>query len=211
MSVLTLIRHGATKESEADIILGSRIDTPLSELGILQATLTANHLLQYKPARIFSSPLRRAQQTASIIAHQLSLNYQTLPELRERDFGTYEGISRQQLISIRQHRGLSLEDPLNHFPPGLEGVEDHETVAARWRRVIEEIDVQHAEGETLLVTHNGFIRCALYSAWGLEDTYPKAVRVRQGSFIRVKLYPGNTLELHELWPNPITMDMLKAT
>lgn len=208
MTFLTLVRHGATDAGRAHIIQGCHLNGSLNELGRIQAMLAARRLARYRPLDIYASPLQRAQETAAIIAEELETQYETLPELRERDFGIYEGLSRQELIALRQSRGLSLHDPTNQFPSGEAGVEAHEEVVERWKQVTKQLSPGRLAHEIALITHAGFIRCALYSAWGIDDGYPKAIRIREGSFVRAKLYPENTLEMHELWPNPVTVEMI---
>ncbi|HID24012.1 MAG TPA: histidine phosphatase family protein, partial [Planctomycetaceae bacterium] len=92
---LFLVRHGATDENVAQPyrLQGQRVDPPLNELGRRQAERTAE-LLRDRPIRhAFSSPLRRAVETATIIVAAHGLEVSRVEELIECDVGRWEGLS----------------------------------------------------------------------------------------------------------------------
>lgn len=71
-----LIRHGDKVKTIGD--------PPLSEKGVSQAQAVAIHLVSYPIQQIVTSPTLRTKQTASLLAHELGLDIQTNPLLRER-------------------------------------------------------------------------------------------------------------------------------
>ena len=90
---LYLIRHGAT---EANIqrpswLQGGGTDLPLSPLGRKQASALAYALRFVTFDRILSSPLARAQETASYIAEQQKVDIESYTALKEVDVGNWEG------------------------------------------------------------------------------------------------------------------------
>lgn len=90
---LLLIRHGETDWNIEKRIQGST-DIPLNENGHTQAITLAN-TLSLRPVPIsalYTSPLTRAAQTAQVIADRLSLPCQKITDLREIEFGLWEGL-----------------------------------------------------------------------------------------------------------------------
>ena len=87
---LYLIRHGQSA-GNAEGRFGGHSPTPLSELGIQQAEITAKALAKERINVIYSSDLHRAVQTAEPLAKLLNLQINTNPAFRERKVGVLEG------------------------------------------------------------------------------------------------------------------------
>jgi 2,3-bisphosphoglycerate-dependent phosphoglycerate mutase len=91
------VRHGQTEANVRGFIAGS-MDVPLTVLGLKQANAAARVLAREPITAIYSSPLRRARDSAEPLAKALGLNVNVLPELSERRRGELEG----QAISLGQ-------------------------------------------------------------------------------------------------------------
>jgi broad specificity phosphatase PhoE len=87
---LIVVRHGETEWTEAKRIHGW-LDSRLSAKGRVQAVQTARELEIERIERIYSSPLGRAMETATVIASASGQSPIPLPELRELGFGWLEG------------------------------------------------------------------------------------------------------------------------
>ena len=85
---LVLIRHGKTKENEEHRYLG-RTDSPLSENGAEELRNFVREQLYPSVEAVFASPMIRCVQTAKIIYPDLQPV--CVPDLREMDFGLFEG------------------------------------------------------------------------------------------------------------------------
>ncbi len=119
---LFLIRHG---QSEADLldVHEGRADFPLTELGTRQAQAMARWMAgEYALDRIYSSTLKRARQTALILAEACGLEPIFESELMERDNGLLAGIDYKeaerlypQAASLPVHRALYHMEPLLDF------------------------------------------------------------------------------------------------
>ena len=96
MKTIYIIRHGTTIGMEQHIVQGSS-DSPLSDKGLEEAQATAIALQKAGIQHIFTSPQRRAVQTAYIIANCIKVEPVLIDELREMDFGKYEGMQRKTL------------------------------------------------------------------------------------------------------------------
>jgi len=90
MVTLFLVRHGETVDNVRQIMQG-QMQGELNERGREQARQVAVRLSSEKISAVISSDLRRAIQTAEIIAAPHGLSVQTTPLLRERDWGGFTG------------------------------------------------------------------------------------------------------------------------
>ena len=99
MLTLILTRHGLTPRSDPEQHLGQKIDIELSPAGQAQAVALAVRLDHVRFERIYTSPLVRARETASIIAQRSpgTPMIEADPRLREMDYGHWEGLTYAQI------------------------------------------------------------------------------------------------------------------
>ncbi len=94
---LVLWRHGRTAYNSAARLQG-QVDIPLDEVGHWQARTAASRLVKRaRPARVVSSDLTRAVETATYLTQALDLPLETDPRLRERSFGEWEGLTGPEI------------------------------------------------------------------------------------------------------------------
>jgi probable phosphoglycerate mutase len=141
---VTLIRHGETEWSRSGQHTGTT-DIPLTEQGRALATKLEAALRGKAYAIVLTSPLSRARDTAAIAGFGDAV---VDDDLREWDYGEYEGLTTPQ---IRERRpGWFL------WEDGVPGGETIEAVAARVDRVIRL--TQDADGDALLFAHGHLLR-----------------------------------------------------
>src|ERR1700735_1138542 len=121
---LWLVRHGESTWNLAGLAQGFNDEAELTERGLRQAT-TAAAQFGYRPVRaIYSSDLRRAQQTAAAFAAVLGLPVHTDSRLRERCLGVLEGTAHRTISPADLGHGDGrLFDP-DTRPTGGESVRD---------------------------------------------------------------------------------------
>lgn len=90
MNRIYLIRHGENRANITKEFSHKRVDYPLTEKGVLQAKQTAEHFGGLHVHEVYSSPLKRAKQTAEIIAEQLDLDVTVIENFREINVGSLE-------------------------------------------------------------------------------------------------------------------------
>lgn len=100
-----LLRHGETIWNRAKRLQGHK-DTPLTLQGINQARALGKALRETIDTSsihfFYSSPIGRAQQTATIIADEINFNTETIvytDELKEITFGAWDGLNMQEILS----------------------------------------------------------------------------------------------------------------
>ena len=91
------LRHGETQSNACRIIAGS-LDVDLTQLGREQAIAAAQVLANEPITAIYTSPLRRARETAQPVAEILRLPINVLPAIAERNWGELEGKPRDTII-----------------------------------------------------------------------------------------------------------------
>ena len=144
-----------------------RADPPLSDHGRAQARQLALALRAARPARVVSSDLRRAAETAAIVARELGgLPHRLDPRLREVDVGAWSGLTRREIERRwpEEHRRHRAGDPALRLGGGESLLE----VRARARAALLEL-LDAGPVPLLAVVHGGVIR-ALTGRGGWENT-----------------------------------------
>jgi probable phosphoglycerate mutase len=138
-----LVRHGTTEWSTAGRHTG-RTDIPLTSAGEQAARALRPVLAGHEFALQLSSPLTRAAHTAELAGCRPELD----PDLREWDYGDYEGLTTSAIRELQP--GWTIWDG------GVPGGETAAEVAARADRVIAR--ARAADGDTLLFAHGHLLR-----------------------------------------------------
>ena len=148
---LILVRHGETTHNVAGIAQGWQ-DSELSDRGREQVRKLADRLASYSIDAIYSSPLQRAVTTATEIARTTSAPLHLLDDLREMNYGNWEGKS---FLDVRKtdegHYQRWIGEPDYPCPDG----ESHTDVLVRMKRAF---DVVSASKRPVIVTHGTAIR-----------------------------------------------------
>lgn len=174
MGKMILVRHGQDIDNSKGILNGLR-DTELTDLGREQARKVAEKLTGYGIQVIYASPLKRAYDTACIIADVIGIaKVITEESLVERDFGILTG---KPVSDIEKYSKRILPtDRVNYFLEA-EGAEDFPTLLRRGRMVLQCIQEKHENENVLIVAHGDIgkmIRAAFHGwSWkqGLETPY----------------------------------------
>ena len=153
MTTLLLARHGETDWNRELRIQGSS-DIELNELGRRQARFLAQELTDVDLDAIYSSDLSRAHATAAAVAATHGLDVNLDPRLRERSFGSWEGLTREDIAA---------------FPAGSrhDGESDDE-VRERVLAAVEEIASNHPGEQVLIVSHGGALNTLWHHALGVR-------------------------------------------
>ena len=166
---LYLVRHGETLANREYRYIGTR-DDPLSTLGEVQAHQLADALSELPIMAVYSSPLQRTYQTALPIAARHNLEVQRIDDLRECDFGRWEGLSRAEVLARSpedRQRYLEWEHNTSVAPPGGESFE---ALQQRVVAVVENLAHSHPDQSIVLVSHVGPIKVLLGAALGAPLT-----------------------------------------
>jgi probable phosphoglycerate mutase len=154
---IVLWRHGQTDWNVENRFQGHS-DIPLNTVGQYQATHAAKILAGMNPVKIIASDLGRAQQTAQALADLTHLPIHTEVGLRETNGGNWEGKTGEE------NRAVDPEAFTQWFKGGDEPAgtigERRSEVAARAIAAIEK-HLAEGDGDLIVVTHGGTVRCVL--------------------------------------------------
>lgn len=154
MTRILLVRHGETEWNVIERVQGWT-DTKLNAMGVSQAAALAKRLRDMPITAVYSSDSSRAVQTAAPTAEQHGLPVQTLPELREKGFGVWEGLTVGDLE--RDYADLwHRYHVLHELDSAIPGGETYTQVLDRMREALCRIlDAHPAADDTVLVTTHG--------------------------------------------------------
>ena len=160
-----LVRHGATALTAEDRFAGST-EVQLSEEGRRQVASLAERLKSEKIDAVYSSPLQRTVETASILAAPHSIKPLIEPALREIDYGRWEGLTRSEVEeSFKAEYSIWEEDPFTIAP---KGGESGANVLSRALPVMRRIVEQHRHRSVIVVSHKGTNRLLVSSLLGFD-------------------------------------------
>lgn len=179
MKTVLLLRHGPTSWN-ADGRIQGRTDLPLAASG--RARVRAWRLPPtLVPARWLTSPLRRARETATLLAPGAVGVDERLVEM---DWGAFEG---QTLAALRAEdpAGMAANEArgLDFRPPGGESPRD---VQARLEHLLHEL----ADGPTIAVAHKGVIRAGIAFATGWNMQTKPPLRMGPDDALELRIEPG---------------------
>ncbi|MBI5126917.1 histidine phosphatase family protein [Candidatus Roizmanbacteria bacterium] len=161
--ILYLVRHGQTEWNVRKLIQGHR-DIPLNEKGKEQARKLADELKAIKFDAIYSSDLKRASETAGLIASTKGLDVHISEDLRERDFGKFAG------QSFEGNRNLAKFIDDLEKKSGNKEIESDEKLMNRFVGYLKKITLDNFGKIILVVSHAGPMRTFLIElGWGTYE------------------------------------------
>jgi broad specificity phosphatase PhoE len=169
---LIFVRHGETEFNKQLRVMGQRVDAELDEKGLHQA----REVLPKIPSDIsmvYSSPMKRALQTAQIIADHFNKKVEVEKNLTERDFGTMSGKTWEEMEAETNLPMTELDNNLqyDYTPYGGETVAQ---VKDRLMQFLGEAKAKHANEAVVVVSHYGVIRL-------MESLYPHTEHHKMGN------------------------------
>ncbi|MGF1662344.1 MAG: histidine phosphatase family protein [Kineosporiaceae bacterium] len=172
---LYVVRHGETEWSLTGRHTG-RTDLDLTDPGLAEAEHLRAALDSRRFVEIRTSPLRRAARTAEIAGLVPALPD---PDLVERDYGAYEGMTTPEIAEVLGRPWSVWTDGV---PPGETPGETLAEVAARVDRVLERVRPRLADGDVALVAHAHSLR-VLTARWlGLDAAAARLFRLETAAY-----------------------------
>jgi probable phosphoglycerate mutase len=182
--VIAFVRHGQTAVNRAGRLQG-RVDAPLTETGVAQARAVADAFLDRgaRVARVVSSPLVRARDTAAPIARAFGLTVEIDDRLVELDYGEWDEKPLRELDERDWARWR--EDPA-FAPPGGESLT---AVGTRVAAFCEDC----VDGDLVVaVSHVSPIKAGVCWALDLDPSATWRMQLDLASVTRVGRRPGGT-------------------
>ncbi|MFM1655172.1 histidine phosphatase family protein [Brevibacillus sp. B_LB10_24] len=182
MVTLVWARHGAAAENRQKRYIG-HLDVPLCEEGREQAARLADRLAECRLRAVYTSDLRRTEETAAIIAAcHPRVSVSKTPLLRELSFGEWEGLTYDEIV--RQDPDLLTrfyDDPWTNPPNGGESLVQ---MQHRLDAFMHHLLARHQRGTVLIVSHGGVIRL-FYALYLMQDRSKLfALSISHGEYLR---------------------------
>jgi broad specificity phosphatase PhoE len=162
VNTLYFVRHGENRANLTREFSHRKIDYPLTERGIEQARQTAGYFRDKRITAVYASPLRRAAQTAQILAAPLGLDVTLVEEFREINVGDLEGQPPSD-ANWALHDQIYEDWFAGRAEARFPGGEDHPTLLARMATGLREV-TRGRSGEWLVVVAHGGILVATVNA-----------------------------------------------
>ena len=190
MTRIIIVRHGETDWNVGEVFRG-RLDIGLNETGLAQAEALGQHLADINVKAVYSSPLKRALDTAGAIASHYQLEVGIARGLVDFNYGAWQGLTQQEVkerYAELYPRWLA-EPHLVTMPDG-ESLDD---VVERVRQVVETVVASH-EGTVVLVSHRVVNKVLICSLLGLDSSHFWNIR-QDVAGMTVFEYEGNQFTL----------------
>ncbi|MEL6283575.1 MAG: histidine phosphatase family protein [Pseudomonadota bacterium] len=183
-SNLALLRHGRTAWNRAHRLQG-RTDVPLDEEGRLEVS-RLRLPPDWRDARIVSSPLERAIETAELLAPETVVSVE--PRLTELDFGDWEG---RQGAKLKANPDSGFRD-IEHWgwgfrPPNGESLTELRDRVSAYLR-----EVARSTTPVLAVCHINVMRVVLALAHGWDFDGPPPFQIKRGRLYPLRLEADGT-------------------
>lgn len=205
---IVLIRHGDTPASQDHRFSGAK-DVPLSLDGRAHASALATRLARYPVHAVYASSMRRALDTARIIANVHELDVTPMPGLREMAHGVWDGLTFEE-VQARYPQELEQyhRDPFAFAP---EGAENAQMVLDRAVPAMLEIVRAHPDQTVVVVAHKTTNRLLIAHFVGIDPhKYRDKLAQRPASLNLIRFYTETEVQLlllndighYMMTPNP---------
>lgn len=151
---ICLVRHGET-EWNAERRIQGQIDIALNATGLRQASGAGRWLKPAGIVALYSSDLKRARMTAEAIGAALALTPTFVPEMRERRYGIFEGLTYAEAKEKYPQGYAAFEGRNAHY-----NFENGESLVDMYVRVtgkLQDIAARHAGQNIAVVLHGGVL------------------------------------------------------
>ena len=189
-TTIILVRHGQTAWNVAQVFRG-QIDIELDETGLKQAELLGEYLSQCKLDAVFSSPLKRAVQTAEAIVRHHGLAVEIAPGLNDIDFGEWQGLSFQEVRTrFNELFATWVSDPHRVRMPSGESLDD---VHQRALAVVNQVVDKHEGKVVVLVSHRVVNKVLICALLGLDNSHFWDIRLDTCGMTTFELDDGRSV------------------
>lgn len=184
-----LARHGQTESNVTGFFMGWS-DEDLNETGYAQARCLASRLAELPIASIYSSPLKRARNTAALIAGPHGLELKVLDELTEIRQGDWQGLHMDEIS--RRWPELWRQSRIDPSEVTLPNGESFQQVTGRAVRSFEKIVAENSDKRAVVVTHDVVVRVLVAHVLGATNSIYRRFEIGNASLSTVRVADGRT-------------------
>jgi len=160
------LRHGQAINNTKRLLAGRTPGVPLTKTGIDQAKKIAKFLKPFHLSTIYSSPIERAKDTATIVAKHNSIDFQIDERLNELDMGKFTGMKYDKIFET--HGNVFLKFYQGELEIAHQGVETFAQVKKRVIGMVDHVIKENVDENVLLVTHMDPIKAMISTVMDLK-------------------------------------------
>ena len=177
-TTVLLIRHGQTRSNVAGYYMGWS-EEDLNEVGYIQSRHLASRLAEVPIAAIYTSPLRRAYTTASLIAEPHGLEVNSLDDFKEIKLGDWQGLHESEIA--RRWPELWQQSEIDPSVLTMPNGESFNQVAERAVRGFETVVAANRDKRVLIVTHEIIIKILVSHVMGVTYSIYRRIKADNAS------------------------------
>lgn len=178
MTKIYLIRHGQSQWNILSKVQGQK-DASLTDLGKEQARKLGKRLIDENIDIIYSSDLSRALETAKIISSIIDKPIIESKEIREINFGLWEGLTMEEIQNKYKEEYLTwMKEPEKFI---LEGAETLEALKNRVMKFVEKIIIENKDKNIALVSHSASLKVIILNLLGIGNAFYKNISLKNVS------------------------------
>lgn len=181
MTIIVCVRHGDC-EPIGKYIAGRSAGIYLNDNWRQQVTQLAAYFKTFKISGVYSSPLERACETASIICEYIDVKYEVIQELNEINYGDWTGKTFDELSKISLWRDYNNKKGLQRIPGGEMLIEIENRMA-----YFVEILRKKIDGIVILVSHADPIKCLIAHYTGMAIDTIDRIEISPASVSVIKV------------------------
>jgi broad specificity phosphatase PhoE len=163
---IILVRHGETEWNRQEVFRG-RLDVDLNDTGRRQAELLGEHLSGVKLDAVYSSPLKRALETADRIARHHRLEVQIAQGLIDFDYGEWQGLPKEAVKT--KYKELYTQWTKKPHQASIPGGESLDSITERAIGAVNEVIAKY-QGTVVLVSHRVVNKVLICALLGLDNS-----------------------------------------
>ncbi len=186
-TTVLLVRHGQTRSNVTGYYMGWS-EEDLNEVGYIQARKLASRLTDLPIAAIYTSPLKRAHTTASLIAEPHGLEVKPMDDLVEIKLGDWEGLHEGEIASRwpEMWKQSEVDPSVMTMPHG----ESFSQVAERAVRAFEAVVAANKGKQAAIVTHDIVVRILAAHVMGVTYSIYRRIKIDNASLSVVWVNKG---------------------
>jgi broad specificity phosphatase PhoE len=186
-TTLLLVRHGQTR-ANIDGLYSGWSDEDLDDVGYEQARRLSSRLAGSRVGAVYTSPLRRAHTTATILADPHCLELTVLEDLTEIRLGDWEGLYEDEIR--RRWPELWNQSRIDPSDLALPNGESFSQVVSRSVRAFEQMLAASDGGQAVIVTHDIVVRILTAYVLGVPTSIYRKLDISNASLTVVRVTDG---------------------
>jgi len=186
-TTVLLARHGQTRSNVTGFFMGWS-DEDINDLGYTQAQSLSSRLAGMPVASVYTSPLKRARNTALILAKPHKLDLKVLDDLIEIKLGDWQGLHMNEIS--QKWPEIWKQSRIDPSEVTMPNGESFHQVTERAVRAFEMIVADNQDKQVAMVTHDVVIRVLVAHILGASNSIYRQFEINNASLSTVRVTDG---------------------